>query len=305
MYTALATALARIDGKDVNEKSLADYFINRLNQDRTSPAQQALLLRAVPATHPKLTVDLLKFLLASGDDAVKLEAVRALAEHPSPKKNGPLLEAFRNAKLPALLRGFALVGLDDRVGEIREELIALAKDGGSPLRNDALRTLNEKRDIETGRPPAKDIDAWLKRLEGNGDADAGARIFFHPKVGTCSKCHRVDGRGADVGPDLSSIGRTERRHILESILQPSNTVAPHYLAWHLETADGKVRNGMLIHTQLDEYTFLDAKGERFKVKTGDLMEQRTLTTSIMPDGLVDLLTDQEIRDLLAYLQSRK
>jgi len=54
---------------------------------------------------------------------------------------------------------------------------------------------------------------------------------------------------------------------LESILQPSNNVAPHYVAWHLETADGKVRNGMLLHTHLDEYTYLDAKGDRFKLKT--------------------------------------
>ena len=162
-----------------------------------------------------------------------------------------------------------------------------------------------KRDIEKDRPPAKDIDAWLKRLEGPADPDAGARVFFHPKLAGCYKCHRIDGRGQDVGPDLSNIGNTDRRHILESILQPSNTVAPHYVAWHLETADGKVRNGMLLHTNLDEYTYLDAKGDRFKLKTGDLVEQRPRTVSIMPDGLVDRMTDQEVGDLLAYLQARK
>jgi putative heme-binding domain-containing protein len=62
---------------------------------------------------------------------------------------------------------------------------------------------------------------------------------------------------------------------------------------------------MLVHTQLDEYTYVDAKGDRFKLKTGDLVEHRPLATSIMPDGLMDRMTDQEIRDLLAYLQSRK
>ena len=68
---------------------------------------------------------------------------------------------------------------------------------------------------------------------------------------------------------------------------------------------GKVMSGMLVNTNLDEYTFVDAKGERFKVKTGDLVEQRPTAQSIMPDGLVDTLTDQEVRDLLAYLESRK
>jgi hypothetical protein len=65
-----------------------------------------------------------------------------------------------------------------------------------------------------------------------------------------------------------------------------------------------VRNGMLLHTHLDEYTYLDSKGDRFKINTRDLVEQRPLTVSIMPDGLVDRLTDQEVRDLLGYLQAR-
>jgi putative heme-binding domain-containing protein len=181
------------------------------------------------------------------------------------------------------------------------------------LRADAQRALigvklkagAVERVIEAGRPPAKDLDAWLKRLEGPADAEVGARVFFHPKVGGCFRCHRIDGRGQDVGPDLSTIGTTDRRHLLESILQPSNTVAPHYQVWQLETTDGQVRNGMLLHTNLDEYTYLDAKGGRFKLNTRDIVEQRAVPISIMPDGLVDGLTDQEIRDLLAYLQARK
>jgi putative heme-binding domain-containing protein len=104
---------------------------------------------------------------------------------------------------------------------------------------------------------------------------------------------------------LSNIGNTDRRHILESILQPSANVAPHYVAWHLEFANGKVKSGMLIDTNLDEYTYLDANGDRFKVKTSDLVEQRPTATSLMPEGLIDTMTDQELRDLLAYLQARK
>jgi putative membrane-bound dehydrogenase-like protein len=319
MYMAYATALARLDGQEVSETRLADYFAQRLADDKTPAALRAQLLRQVPATHPKLTVELLTKLLKSDDAALKLEAVRALVDHPNSKRHGPLLEVFRNPKLNTSVRGFAMVGIADRAQELADELFAILIDEKSPLQDDAGRALiggvvikdavlkNAMyfRYAEKNRPPAKDIDAWLKRLEGNADAEAGARIFFHPKLGGCYKCHRIDGRGQDVGPDLSNIGNTDRRHILESILQASNTVAPHYVAWHLETADGKVRNGMLIHTHLDEYTYLDAKGDRFKVKTGDLVEQRPLAISIMPDGLVDRMTDQEVRDLLAYLQSRR
>ncbi len=218
-----------------------------------------------------------------------MEAVRALVEHPSKKRHDPLLEVFDNPKLGTKLRAHALLGLDLPVGT----LLPLALDEDSPLRADAERALIgleaapgkiHQRKPEPGRPPAKDIDAWLKRLEGKADAEVGARLFFHPKLGGCFKCHRIDGRGNDVGPDLSNIGNTDRRHLLESILQPSATVAPHYVAWHLETADGKVRSGMLLHTNLDEYTYLDAKGERFKLRTGDLVEQRPTTISIMRRG---------------------
>jgi putative heme-binding domain-containing protein len=315
MYLACATALARLDGKEVNEKTLADYFAKRLADDATPAGQRAMLLRQVPATHPKLTVDLLAKLLKSNDASLKMEAVRALAEHPSTKRHEPLLDVFRNPRLGTNLRAYATLGLLDRPAEQHVPMmLPFLSDPKSPLQADAERALLGfpitskalyERPAQKDRPPAKDIDAWMKRLEGKADPEAGERIFFHAKLATCSRCHRIDGRGADVGPDLSSIGRTDRRHILESILQPSNTVAPHYVAWRLETADGKVRNGMLVHTQLDEYTYLDAKGERFKLKTGDLVEQRPLTTSIMLDGLVDRLTDQEVRDLLAYLQLRK
>jgi putative membrane-bound dehydrogenase-like protein len=302
MYMACATALARIDGKEVNEKSLADYFAKRLAEDETPAAQRVMLLRQVPATHPKLTVDLLAKLLKSDDVALMMEAVRALAEHPSPKRHDPLLEVLRNPKLSVPMRGFAILGLNDRRLELRDELLALAKTD-KRLQSDVERALSA-RVPPLDRPPAKDLDAWLKRLDGKADAEVGARVFFHPRVG-CAKCHRIDGRGTDVGPDLSNVGNTDRRHILESILQPSANVAPHYVAWHLEFANGKVKSGMLIDTNLDEYTYLDAKGDRFRVKTGDLVEQRSTATSIMPEGLIDTMTDQELRDLLTYLQARK
>ena len=313
MYMAYATALARLDGQEVNERSLADYFAKRLADDATPPEQRVMLLRQVPATHPKLTVDLLGKLLAQNDDALKLEAVRALAEHPNPKRSGPLFEVLRNPKLGVPLRAFAMLGLADRAQEFADEFVGIARNNESPLQLDALRALIgvKLKDgaignrVEPNRPAAKELDAWMKRLEGPADAEVGARVFFHPKLGGCYKCHRVDGRGKDVGPDLSTIGQTDRRHLLESILQPSNNVAPHYQVWHLETADGKIRNGMLLDTNLDNYTYLDANGGTFKVNTRDVVETRPVAISIMPDGLADRMTDQEVRDLLAYLQARK
>src|SRR5262249_27732344 len=146
---------------------------------------------------------------------------------------------------------------------------------------------------------------WLKLLDGPADADVGRRVFENAKLANCSACHRVDGRGANVGPDLSLIGRTERKWIVESILQPSAVVAPHFQTWKVETLDGRAFTGLLVHTNLDESYYLNEKGVRVKVLATDVAEVTPLRTSIMPDGLLDKLTDQEIKDLVAYLASRK
>ena len=62
---------------------------------------------------------------------------------------------------------------------------------------------------------------------------------------------------------------------------------------------------MLLRTVLDEYTYVDSQGILFKLNTQEIAETHAVPTSIMPAGLADLLTDQELRDLLAYLCSRR
>jgi putative membrane-bound dehydrogenase-like protein len=334
MYMAYSTALARVDKQEVNEAKMADYFALRLADEKSSPALRVKALQLIPPTNPKITLDLLGKLLNQPQSDLQLEAARALCEYPKPERFRLLLKAANDSKLGNDTRAQAIVGLAEQATQYKNELIQIATGDNAVLRDEALRALVQvplsaeeadqlkdlaKRqpscaplvarvlgqNINAGRPPAGDIGSWLNRLSGPGDISAGRRVFFHSKIGGCFRCHRVEGRGTDVGPDLSTIGRTERRGILESILQPSNQVAPSYQTWRLEMNDGKVHTAMLINTYLDEYTYVDEKGRQFKVNTRDVAETRPLPTSIMPDGLADVLTDQELRDLLAYLCSRK
>jgi putative heme-binding domain-containing protein len=334
MYRAYATALARLDGQEVNESKLADFFFARLIDEQTSPAVRVMALQLVPPRHPRLTLEFLRKLLAQPDPALQREAARTLAEHPSAGRTTLLLEAARNPKLDESVRTQALASLAEKSAEHVPDLLAFALKEKGGLRDEALRDLvdtplsaEQRRQLEVlaqqqpdardlvarvlgqsftkGRPPARDVAAWLARLDGPADAAAGRRIFAQRRLANCASCHRAEGRGADVGPDLSTIGRTERRHLVESILQPSNSVAPHYQVWVIETADGRVRTGMLVHTNLDEYTYLDEKGGQFKVNTREVVSSRPTPNSIMPEGLADRLTDQEFRDLLAYLSSRR
>ena len=71
------------------------------------------------------------------------------------------------------------------------------------------------------------------------------------------------------------------------------------------TTDERTRTGLLVRTYLDESEYVDEKGDRFKVRSTEVASISAASASIMPDGLVDQLTTQEIRDLIAYLQSRR
>jgi putative membrane-bound dehydrogenase-like protein len=334
LFLACSSALARLDDRDVSEASMVDYFLDRLKDEKTPADLRVLALQMIPADSPKLSFDLLSHLLDHKEPALQLEAVRSLCDHPGSGRTRRLLDIVRNEHRADAVRAQAVLGLSGQAGMYGDDLLKLAQGEEPILRTEALRALKDTsldagsqarleavarrhpsdaplvarvlgRPFVKDRPRPDDLDGWLKFLEGPADAGAGRRVFFHPKLTGCFRCHRVQGRGRDVGPDLSTIGRTDRRHILESILRPSNTVAPHYQVWLIETADGKVRTGMLVRTNLDEYTYVDAKGELFKLNTRTIVESRPVPTSIMPDGLSDLLTDQELRDLLAYLCSQR
>jgi putative heme-binding domain-containing protein len=334
LFFAYSAALARIDGKDVNETRMADYFVERLADGHSPPEVRILALQMVPATDARLTPQLLGKLLAGDEAALQREAVRTLAEHPSGRRAAMLLEVARNPRFTDGVRAQAIAGLAEGAQERLDDLLRFVGDDNIVLRDEALRALvgtkldeRQRAGLENlgkarpqaaalvnrvlgkpfvqGRPAARDLPAWLSRLEGPADADAGRRVFFHPRLAGCFRCHQAEGRGAVVGPDLSTIGRVERRRIVESILQPSNDIAPHYQVWQIDTADGRSHTGMLVKTELDEYTYLDSKGALFTLKTTNVVESRPLATSIMPEGLADLLTDQELRDLVAYLCARR
>src|SRR5262249_872970 len=116
MYTAHATAQARLEGREVSEARMADYFARRLLDDRTPADVRRRALQMVPASHPKLTVERLSGLLALGDTALQREVVQTLAEHPSPKHVGVLLGVARNQRLAEPVRAQALVALAEGAG---------------------------------------------------------------------------------------------------------------------------------------------------------------------------------------------
>ena len=153
----------------------------------------------------------------------------------------------------------------------------------------------------TIRPPGS------KLAEGEGNAQAGERIFYHLRVGGCFRCHEFEGRGYQIGPDLTNIGRTmTRERLVQSIVDPSREIAPMFTNWSILTTGGEVKTGIHVGDEVDgRIKFADKDGRVFHVHPNDIDRRQPSELSVMPAGVVENLTPQELRDLLAFLRSDK
>jgi putative heme-binding domain-containing protein len=117
-------------------------------------------------------------------------------------------------------------------------------------------------------------------------------------------CHTVNGRGGNIGPDLSTIGRARtRERLIDSILEPGREIAPQFTTWSMLTTDGHIHTGMIVHENKGTTVLGTLEGERIELQTIDIDLRTPQRTSVMPDRLEERVTVGEFRDLLAFLQS--
>ena len=163
-------------------------------------------------------------------------------------------------------------------------------------------------------PPRAFVKAWTlddllpvvePRLAGKRDFDRGRSLFA---AAACSACHRYNDEGGAVGPDLTGVsGRFSTRDLLESIVLPSKTISDQYGAVTIATSDGKVVTGRIMNLHGDNLTIntnmLDPSAQ-VNVNVNKIEENIPATISMMPEGLLSTLNEDEVADLVAYLLSR-
>jgi putative heme-binding domain-containing protein len=138
-----------------------------------------------------------------------------------------------------------------------------------------------------------------------GDARRGEKLFWSPAL-NCGSCHKVGGRGTEVGPDLSAIGKLRSREdILESILEPSRRIEPKYAAYLVRTNDGRSFTGLLVRRTEKQVVLRDGQNKEIVLAGKKVEELRPSPVSLMPQGQLAGLTAREAADLLAYLAGRR
>jgi putative heme-binding domain-containing protein len=146
------------------------------------------------------------------------------------------------------------------------------------------------------------LSPFLETMAG-GDVDRGRDIFSNSVVAQCTLCHSVGGSGSQVGPNLRGVGALPARYLLESLVHPGAIVTPGYGIVSLTLKNGDTVGGTLVSEDETTTTVKLPDGETRSVARSAIAERTPPTSAMPPLGLV--LSQRELRDLLAYLQSMK
>ena len=152
---------------------------------------------------------------------------------------------------------------------------------------------------EAMRTQVKELSTLL--TEGSGDPYAGKKTYLT----ACAKCHRLFEEGADIGPNLTSYQRDNLEAMLLNIVNPSAEVREGFETYNIYTDDGRVLAGFLADQDEHVVVVRTADGQRHSLPRDEIDEMDPSPLSIMPEGLLAPLDQQQIRDLFAYLRSRQ
>jgi putative membrane-bound dehydrogenase-like protein len=173
--------------------------------------------------------------------------------------------------------------------------------GDSGLSRKLAETWGELRDSPADK---KEAIARLKaRLtpEVLASADPGRGRVVYNKL--CASCHTLYGHGGAIGPDLTGSGRDNLDYLLENILDPSATVNADFKMAIVSMADGRVLNG-LVRAPTERTITLQSQNEAVVLSRKEIEEIKPSPLSLMPEGQLDPLAPEEVRDLFAYLMKK-
>ncbi|MFM8420859.1 MAG: HEAT repeat domain-containing protein [Verrucomicrobiota bacterium] len=240
--------------------------------------------------------------------ATRERARDALLALPTPEAADLYLEALasRDARVRSVARG-ALAATRDaawpvlasRIDGLPPEVIGDLQRifrGHAPA---AASGLMQRAAPNTGPPELKDA-----ALQASGDRARGRALFRDPTGLACLACHRVQGEGGGIGPDLSGIGaQLDAPGIAEAILWPSKSVREGYDVVLLDLDDDESISGMIRSETASEVVVQPAAGDPIRLLKSRIRRRTSTGRSLMPDGLGDGLTPEAFADLLAYLAS--
>jgi putative heme-binding domain-containing protein len=307
-----ATSLALVFGDPAALESLRKLAADPKGD---ASARVAAVQSLTQAKDPKL-VPLLHDLLK--DAAVRGQAIRALAASTDDATAGLILKLYptlgdaekRDAvNTLASRRSLALALLDAvESGKVsRGDLSAYTVRQLTGL-NDKAITARVEKAWGTLRPTDADKAKKLAdyrsffKPEALKDADLAKGRAVYAK--TCGQCHTLFDAGGKVGPDLTGSQRTNLDYVLENVVDPNAAVARDFQMSIIDTKDGRTLTGIVVAESGNAIT-VRTTNEDVTLPVNEIEKRRVSQVSMMPEGLLDALSDEEAKGLVAYLGSPK
>jgi putative heme-binding domain-containing protein len=132
------------------------------------------------------------------------------------------------------------------------------------------------------------------------DLSHGRLVFSR----TCASCHRLFDDGGAIGPELTGSQRANLDYVLENLLDPSAIVPFDYRVTILETKDGRFLSG-IIKQENDRTVTVQTQNDAVIIPKNEIERRNLSSFSLMPEGLIDKMTNEDLRDLVAYLANPK
>ena len=187
------------------------------------------------------------------------------------------------------------------------DLEAYLADPSAYLASQSIAPVDEALKLTRPRQEWKEDDLLpsLAEITKGRSFDSGKQLFT---IANCVACHRLNGVGYEVGPDLAKLDpKQTNADILKSVLLPSAKINEKYATQIIELESGAVVTGLVVDETPDVVKVVEnalAKSEPLVLKKSEIANRQASPTSAMPVGMVDRLTREEILDLLAYLAAR-
>ncbi len=257
---------------------------------KTKPpaALQAEVLRTLAAVDPAAVVALATESLETADAVLQAEAVRLLGATPAGAKLAG--QRFLDKKLSREL-------LPD-VSEGLRRHAAKDADAGK------LLTAVLRAGLLAGEPAS--VEQVRQLVLTKGDAGRGRTLYLNSAALACVTCHKMEGVGGQVGPDLTRLWDTMSiEKVIESMIDPSKEIKEGYQSYRLVTTKGRTHTGLKITETKADVTIREAGGADVRVPTAEIEELKASKVSLMPDNVVSQLSFDQFVDLVAFLKNRQ
>ncbi|MFN9345029.1 MAG: c-type cytochrome, partial [Planctomycetota bacterium] len=252
----------------------------------------------------------------SSNQAVCIKAVEYLAKFDHEPLISFLIEYYLKTKSQKVREGCAGILLSRNKSALKVlEQIEAGRLSPETIPLDLVRRLADLNDPQIdilltkhwgrlkGSTPEEKL-AEVRRLNndlraGTGNRDNGKQVFQQH----CASCHKLFGRGQEIGPDLTSANRKDREYMLVSIVDPSSVIRREYVSMAIRSTDQRVLTGLVKDSGNGKLTIQPQQGQAIEVSRDEIEEIKTSDVSLMPEDLYRRWSPQELRDLFEYLQS--